>query len=258
MSRTLDALFEAWRSQRFEPGGRNVLAADAAAIDRHAAVETYATWSAFVDSPHFGSMDEGALHVGLLPMPYLGDLANARVFLVTLNPGLGAHDYFGEHEVPAYREMLLANLAQSGDLRFPFLDPTQSWHGGSAYWSPRLRGITRRVREARGGSVRAALDVCARHIAVLELVPYHSESFVLGRRAIDALESTRLVRDFVFEDLLPRHRRGDCKLIVLRSRDHWLRPGDDARDFPMAVMPRNALIAETDAAEAAATICRFA
>ena len=258
MPGALNALVKAWRSQRFAPGARNVLQADSDAIESHATVEHHLSWMAFTGASRFGAPDDSAFHLGLLPMPFLGNLRRACVFLVSLNPGLGPHDYFGEHHVTEYSEALLKNLRQDRDARFPFLDPAHAWHGGSAYWAPRLRGITEGVQKGLKISPRESRELCAEHIAVLELVPYHSGNFKLARRGIDALESTNLVRNFVFGELLPRHRSKDCKLIVLRSRDLWLRPNDKAAGFPTPAMPRNARIADRDAKEAAAMICRSA
>jgi hypothetical protein len=257
MAEALDALLNAWRAQQFTPGARNVLSADATAIETYAAVSHHKSWSTLISSDRFGALEGSAFHVGLLPMPYLGSLKHARVFLVSLNPGLGPPDYFGEHQVAAYREALLANLRQDGDARLPFLEPNHSWHGGSAYWAPRLREIHQGVATRLKLTPRESLELCARRIAVLELVPYHSSNFRMSRRGIDAMGSTHLVRNFVFQELLPRHRKGDCKLIVLRSRELWLRPEDDAAGFPIPGMPRNAYIAKQDAAEAADMICRF-
>lgn len=258
MSAALNALVKAWRSQPFVPGARNVLQADSAAIELHASVEHHESWRAFTGSSWFGTPKDSAFHLGLLPMPFLGNLRRARVFLLSLNPGLGPHDYFGEHQVDEYRSALLANLKQDRNVRFPFLDPAHFWHGGSAYWAPRLRGITEGVQSGLNIKPREAREVCAAHIAVLELVPYHSANFRMSRRGIDTLASTNLIRDFVFTELLPRHRSKDCKLIVLRSRDLWLRPKEKATDLPVPATPRNAYIADRDAREAAAMICRFA
>jgi hypothetical protein len=254
----LQRLIDAWSSSRFAPGIRNVLDGDAEVINTLDTERCVGSWHDLIASEDFGESDRHEFHVGLLPMPYLGNLQRARVFLCSLNPGIGPHDYFGEHHVDEYREGLLKNLRQDEDARFPFLDPAHSWHGGNAYWAPRLRGITEAVGCQLHLKTREALEVCARSIAVLELVPYHSGNFKLNRRAIDALESTRLIRDYVFGELLPRHRHGDCKLIVLRSRDLWMRPTDDTPDFPVPAMPRNAYVAEADAREAADIICRFA
>lgn len=254
----LKRLITAWNSSHFAPGLRNVLPGDASTIEAPDDVVHHRSWRALISSDGFGADVGSTFHIGLLPMPYLGNLRKARVFLCSLNPGLGPHDYFGEHQVPEYRKALLKNLRQDRDVRFPFLDPAHAWHGGSAYWAPRLRGITEGVKTALNIEMREAREVCAEHIAVLELVPYHSGNFKLNRRGIDALESTNLIRNFVFNELLPRHKDKDCKLIVLRSRDLWLRPGVKASGFPVPAMPRNAYIADRDARDAAAMICRFA
>jgi hypothetical protein len=55
----------------------------------------------------------GVIHTGLLPMPFVGSLSRAKVFLLMLNPGLSPTDYFGEFEQPAYRGALRNNLFQS-------------------------------------------------------------------------------------------------------------------------------------------------
>ena len=257
MSSSLQQLIDAWNCVRFAPGKRNILDGDAVAIEGTNKERYLASWQDLIASDDFGKHDGCELHLGLLPMPYLGNLRRARVYLCSLNPGIGPHDYFGEHHVAEYREALLKNLRQDEDVAFPFLEPKHSWHGGSAYWGPRFRDITKAIQDQIKVNSRQALEICSQNIAVLELVPYHSATFKLNRGTIDRLESTRLMREFVFGELLARHRRGDCKLIVLRSRDLWLRPSDDAPDFPVPTMPRNAYVARSEAKAAADTICRF-
>ncbi len=254
----LKRLITAWNSSRFAPGLRNVLPGDAPTIQALDTVVHHRSWQALICAEDFGADIGSKFHIGLLPMPFLGNLQSARVFLCSLNPGLGHHDYFAEHHVTEYRKALLKNLRQDRDATFPFLDPAYAWHGGSAYWAPRLRRITEGVQKGLGVSARRAREICAAQIAVLELVPYHSGTFNLNRRGIDTLASTNLIRDFVFGNLLPRHRSKDCKLIVLRSRNLWLRPKEKATGFPVPSMPRNAYIASRDARDAAEMICRFA
>ena len=253
-----ERLINAWRALQFVPGSQNLLPGDAQAIDDPRYLFHCRSWRDLISADGFGDDGGRAFHTGLLPMPYLGNISKARVFLCSLNPSVGPHDYFGEHHVDEYREALLANLKQDPEARFPFLDPAHAWHGGSAYWAPRLRGVTERVKDCLGLSSRETLRVCAEHIAVLELVPYHSANFKMTRRSLDALESTALIRDFVFGELLPRHRSKDCKLIVLRSRNRWLRSREKCQGFPVPSMPRNAHIADRDAKAAAEMICRFA
>lgn len=69
--------------------------------------------------------------------------------------------------------MLEANLEQARGHMFPFLGPEHSWHGGAAHWAPRLR----KIADGLDGDWRRV----SQGIAVLELVPYHSEVFKLGQ-----------------------------------------------------------------------------
>ena len=99
------------------------------------------------------------------------------------------------------------------------------------------------------------MELSAERVAVLELVPYHSAVFAMSDAQVNQLESVRLVREFVFGKSLPRHARGECKVIVLRSRERWLPPRKEERDaaeplLPMAWMHLNAHVTANDACEA--------
>jgi hypothetical protein len=262
MGTKLKQLTDAWIAREFIPGHRNVLEADEAVIRgmKAESAVVYRDWRTYTEAHCFARSDGKEFHLGLMPMPYLGNLREARVFLLSLNPGIGAHDYFGEHQVKEYAMELRRNLRQEEDARFPFLLPAHSWHGGAAYWSPRLRGILNAVSEISKLSLADATAHCARRIAVLELVPYHSTTFEMTAAQVNKLESARLARAFVFGELLPRQSRGECKVIVLRARQHWLPAGIAEREaaasqLPPARMPRNAYIAAEDVRLAAKLIC---
>src|SRR5690606_16191656 len=99
-----------------------------------------------------------SLHTGLLPLPYLGSLERASMFLLALNPGLHASDYHAEIH-PAFRERLLSNLYQQDAAdEFPFLslDPVFAWHAGFEYWAGKLHGIVSALVTQRALSYRQA------------------------------------------------------------------------------------------------------
>jgi hypothetical protein len=257
MGAALERLISAWRKGEFRPGRRNVLPGDEAVFAKAmgSAAAIHKSWPAFTRAHDATSADSKQFHLGLLPMPYQGNLRTAKVFLLSLNPGLGAHDYFGEHGVREYREELERNLRQDRDAAFPFLLPRHSWHGGSAYWLPRLRGIVTGVRAAADCSTNAALELCAARIAVLELVPYHSAKSGMSTGSINQLESARLMREFVFSELLPRRDRGDCLVVTLRAWAKWLPPSGAERSpahrqLPPARMPLSARLANDDVRKA--------
>lgn len=205
----LNSLIKAWSKPNFSPGRRNILPGDEQVMKDVATVDCR-SWSKYCtgapESPE-------AFHTSLMPMPWVGNLRTAKVFLLQLNPGFGAHDYFGEHRVREYRAMLQANLRQAEGHAFPFLGPEHSWHGGATYWAPRLRKIV----DGLDGDWRRV----AEGTAVLELVPYHSEVFKLGQPKVNRLESVRLMRAFVREELVPAAKEGKCALITLRAHARW-------------------------------------
>jgi len=231
-------LVRAWSRSAHRPGCRNVLPEDEPAL-RDVPQVPLRSWDDYCRAT---DLRKRALHTHLMPMPWIGNLQTAKVFLLALNPGFGAHDYFGEHKVKPYRDALRRNLRQAGGVAFPFLDPEHSWHGGAAYWRPRLAPILE--------GLEGDWERCARGIAVLELVPYHSETFGLGQGTVDALESVALMRAFVRDDLLQRSGSRRCKIIVLRGHRLW---GVD--DLPKPHAFRSARLARRDIQEAIRLLC---
>ena len=71
------------------------------------------SFDSYVDDDVFGLPDR-RLHLGLVPAPYLGNLARADIFLLLLNPGLGPAEFLlcRDREGAALRRFPLA----SGDL----------------------------------------------------------------------------------------------------------------------------------------------
>lgn len=164
------------------------------------------------------------LHFGLLPQPFCGDLCRASIYILLLNPGLSPSDYYGEHEVAAYRKALSANLKQKfrrGSPPFLFLDPQYSWHGGFDWWHGKLAGLIASLVKAWDVPWAEARGRLARELASIELVPYHSANFALPDHVIRSLQSVKLARRFVLDKLVPRARSGDCLLVVTRAAKHW-------------------------------------
>ena len=71
------------------------------------------------------------------------------------------------------------------------------------------------------GSERDALAFVSRMASVLELVPYHSESFPLPDRIVRRLESVRLMKNFVTQDLMARAQAGEVLIVATRRIREW-------------------------------------
>jgi hypothetical protein len=59
----------------------------------------------------------------------------------------------------------------------------------------------------------------AQRLAMIELIPYASTTMPSG--TLLRLPSAKTARNYVFEELLPRAKRGDLALIVTRQAATW-------------------------------------
>ena len=127
-----------------------VLGADADLLKSYSSV-MYRSWGEAMRASDFYVPDKGRdrrLHLGLIPIPFMGDLLNASIYVLMTNPGVTRDDY-REYERPAFRRALLANLKQErldGFLPFPYLDPQFDWHDGFKYWD-KEHGLERTIGE---------------------------------------------------------------------------------------------------------------
>ena len=224
-------LLTTWSSWRPPTGPPYVLDADRPVLQSarsQRSIVTVTSWTAACEAPDFAEPGDVRLHLGLLPMPFFGDLRTATIFALLLNPGLSPTDYYGEYEVPTYRHALLGNIAQSLDAEYPFmfLDPRFSWHSGFNYWHGKLAAVIRRLSQLHNVSFAEARRRLAQRFAVLQLIPYHSPNFRDADNWRRALTSTKLARQFVQDSVLPRVRSGAAIVIVTRQAEAWsLAPG---------------------------------
>jgi hypothetical protein len=171
---------------------------------------------------------EGKLHLSLIPIPYMGDIRRADIFILALNPGVHPADYWAEtleeSHSRKFRERRISTLRQQlGSIEFPFLglDPAFSWHSGFFYWEKKLRELVSLIAEQwYGGSYHNALRSLANRLAVIELIPYHSEQFGV-HSFIDNLPSVQAARRFVHQAILPAARRSKKTIIVTRQARNW-------------------------------------
>ncbi|SHF83917.1 hypothetical protein SAMN05444273_11615 [Litoreibacter ascidiaceicola] len=159
------------------------------------------------------------LHLSLLPQPYLGDLRNAPVVILLLNPGLDANDFYLESNSSEFREELLSSIRQTSTKHI-FLDPKWAWTSGFSWWEKKLRGVAEVIAAKKfRGRYGKALDLLAEKVACLEMVPYHSKSF--GARV--NIPSAIAARDAAKRIARDTNRT----VIVTRRVKDWDLPGTD-------------------------------
>jgi hypothetical protein len=189
-------------------------------------IVTSSSWRQAYTRPDFGAPGDHRLHLGLLPVPFIGSLAEADIYILLLNPGLSPTDYFGEYEREDFRRHRLQTLRQRFGRTLPFgmLDPRFSWHGGYGWWHEKLAGVIGQVAESRGIPFATARAQVARRVAAIELLPYHSSVFRDGGQWLRRLPSVQLARSFVHDTVLPKVRRGEATVIVTRQAAQWHLP----------------------------------
>jgi hypothetical protein len=161
------------------------------------------------------------LHNEMIPVPYVGDILNAKIFYVTLNPGYEHGDYFVYKHTKGLNEDLLNNLKQeSPNVDYPFfcLNPSYCHTGGYRYWEKMLKKLIARVIE-NGDSTISEIDVreyLAKNFAVIEMTGYPSKS--CDRKVLQSLQSTILAKNFVKNYLI---KRDNIKIMIARATDFW-------------------------------------
>ena len=163
-----------------------------------------------------GTLSRTAFHPALLPQPYLGDLENADILILLLNPGLHHADYHAEENYPEYRDLLVASILQQKRDHL-FLDPKWAWTSGFSWWEKKLRGVAEIIaNERHEGRFGLALEQLSKRIVSIELVPYHSIDFGPDLR----LFSSDQARSFVAKAATSEERT----VIVTRGVERWLLP----------------------------------
>lgn len=196
-----------------------VLNGDKSQLDKDGAQKRVARYDDWRAAAKNFRHDDHRLHIHLIPQPFVGDLTRASIFLLMNNPGLGPDAYF-EHEHPALRSALLANLKQEtsdGALAFWPLDPQFAEYSGFCYWHNRLREVIAQIAVSKNIAWSAARKEIAEQLAVIQAVPYHSARIPrIGR-----LKSTELAREYVREQVVPRVKKGEALVLVLRDGRTW-------------------------------------
>lgn len=178
---------------------------------------TYQSFDEYVSSSEFGMSDVN-LHLGLIPLPFAGNLEKATIFILMLNPGLSAGDYFAEQEISEFRNAHIRSLQQENendDYPFIFLNPEFAWHPGFGYWQKKFHNIVDEIRKQSGTTYQQAMSKFSKSLACLELIPYHSKLFGAGS-LLNKLPSAKVMRNYVQDVLLPKAK--DDKVIIIATR----------------------------------------
>ncbi len=175
----------------------------------------------YINSEYFGDRTDSKLHLGISPHPYAGNLERAKIFILSLNPGLHPGEYLLETD-PKYVEIHKKNMRQEKmDYPFYFLNPYLSIHPGYTYWFKKFRDLINEIRDHFGIKWVEAQKRLSGLVTTLELVPYHSQTFGLTDNILTKLESVKVMKQYVNEILIPKAEKKEILIIITRKTRFW-------------------------------------
>jgi hypothetical protein len=160
-------------------------------------------------------LPEGYFQTHLHPLPWVGSIKHAKVFLCYLNPGYDPLDDAYERDHPDFVSVLRDNLLGQGPY-FYLLNKFHD-HPGHAW-----------ARKALGRDIRQSE---LEHICVLDLVPYHSEKGSKCGALVAKLPSSKRMVSFVREAIFPRAVSGEVALIIVRQERGWALPHNQSANI---------------------------
>ncbi|MBQ0035697.1 MAG: hypothetical protein KBT35_02135 [Firmicutes bacterium] len=185
------------------------------------------------------SCNNTRLRLELIPQPIVGDLQNAKIFFLSLNPGYCEDDIILEDDTkpnpnnyPYYRDILLNQLIQDGSVNNEMIWINEKltsnqklltpgakwWQGKIAQKDPKKSFLERATKESTKNKDEI-LDTLAKNVCAIELFPYHSKK--MNKRLLLKCKSTQMIKDYVKNALVSRANRKEILICVNRSKKEW-------------------------------------
>ncbi|WP_306252907.1 hypothetical protein [Parvularcula sp. IMCC14364] len=148
-------------------------------------------------------ISDDKIHLSLLPGPYQGDLDNADIILLLLNPGFCHTDYYVEFNDKSFYKAKLDTINQK-NRKFTALDSKYCWTAGYAWWERKLKDVLLALAEQKyDNDYASAIAEIRQKISCIELFPYHSSRFGASK-LIKELPSCKIAIDHVHTQILPQ------------------------------------------------------
>lgn len=220
-----EELIHFWKTNVDIKSGNYIANADRPILSKYNPLPPH-SFNKFIKSEEYGRKGSKKVHSGLLPRPYAGDIENARIYFLMINPGFGPWDYFDE-ENKDYRLAGINTLFQENlDPMYPFLylNPKYCWTGGGRYWNKKLAPVVKEVKDQKNKkhpkncSYQEALSFVSQRFAVFELFPYHSQIPPITNSDIKILPSCKIIKESIAKMAV---EHPDRLFIVARKVGMW-------------------------------------
>ncbi|MBR0211986.1 MAG: hypothetical protein IJQ55_00080 [Alphaproteobacteria bacterium] len=170
------------------------------------------------------------IHRDLPPEPFVGDLLNAKAYIISLNPGCAEHEYNSEYGWGWKNLVDIAeqNRKQEFDksiCKFYYLDDVLANTGGGKYWindkigertQHKLKGLVEKLATTKHLTFNQAKSILSDSLCDIELCPYHSCRWGINPETLKQLPSIQQCLDFIKNTIVPEVLKGNKSLIILR------------------------------------------
>lgn len=174
------------------------------------------------------------LQLGIYPQHFVGDLENAEIMILSLNPGYKPEYGRAYKNKQGYEDIIKKNLEMKNS-RFHALDLATENELG--YWGKRLKFLVDDTNSKRNKKdTLDSLKIIAQNIALAEFFPYHSESYddwfdkIPTKAKIDN-EEYLPSQKFLFTEIKKRIEKKDVIIILARSFRKWYEAIPELKDY---------------------------
>jgi len=170
-------------------------------------------------SAYLNAHNLNKIHAALQPVPYVGNLQTADLFLLMINPSVALGSY-GTQSKKEFQKELTKERHQTRSSCLA-LDPAFWWTSWFTYYNDLFGPSFKEMIKTTKKTYHQTLLEAASRTAILELVPYFSGSAQSVEGIESRLVSTTLAKRAATE-ICERANKGDASVVIRWSgRDRW-------------------------------------
>lgn len=179
------------------------------------------------------------LQLSVYPQHFVGNIDNAKIIILSLNPGYGTEYHDAYKNSTNYEQTIKENL----EMKRPFFHAFELANESDlGYWGNKMKCWVEGYDKKDNEEIIKSLKKITESIALAEFFPYHSMSYndmydKLGKGT--SPNSNRKIKDylptqkFLFEKIKKRidDKNDEVKIILTRSFAKWYEAIEGLRDY---------------------------
>lgn len=191
--------------------------------------------------------DDLKLDLSVIPLHFIGDIHNAKVLVLNLNPGIDEKYLSFYNENKEYQDKIFNNLTFKDSKFFEFDYYTENNEG---YWS-RLSFLfsdkySEKILRNENGDDTEDLDkFFTKNIALVEFFPYHSKKFSgikdIYKSTVKEMKEYLPSQQFVFNIIRERIEKENVIILFSRAATEWIQAIPEIKSYNKAYKCSNHL-----------------